>query len=191
MFGRRVASRVLVVVCFAGSLSAPAGATGGVLDWISKLSGPEVFSLMGQVDWCTVKDVKGPRWLYCSNREWALRGALGRSFETSNEPLGSSGDIDLWQIHAGGVYLTKLVHYELTYGAYHFGGTGFESFWRHSLLTGAAFQIPINDRVGAELGVRVRYFTERFLGQDFGGEPEPERGGGEFNVGLFAGFGFK
>ena len=116
-------------------------------------------------------------------------GALGRSLETSNEPVGSSGDIDLWQIHAGGLFLTKRIHYELTYGAYHFGGTGFESFWRHSLLTGAAFQIPA-DRVTVELGVRVRYFTERFLAQDFGGEPETERSGGEFNVGLFAGVRF-
>jgi hypothetical protein len=179
-------SRLLFLLAALALLGLPdrAAAQGGFLDWISKLSGPEIQSLGVSWDYCLTDEgcSRGRSRFFVTKprNAWLIRGSIASSYSTSDTPEGSSGDVDLFQFSPTALYTWNKTQVELGIAFHRFSGDGFDSFWRHSLVTGFTFLPPLTDNVYLEIGPRLRYFPDSFEAQDFGGDAEPEGSGGEW-----------
>ena len=161
----------------------PAAAQRGFLDWISKLSGPEIQSHGFSWDFClTDEECPSGSRLRVSDPQnaWLIRGAIADSHSTSDTPEGSSGDVDLFQFSPTALYTWKKTQVEIGMAFHRFSGDGFDSFWRHALVAGFAFLPELPKGFYLEIGPRLRYFPDSFEAQDFGGDAEPENSGGEW-----------
>lgn len=167
------------------SVSPGVQAQGGILDWISKLSGPEVTSLGGFLDYC-LKKPEGSRWRSCGTRSFMLRGSVAHSLTSASEPEGASEDVHLLQLQPSVIYRTKKLDLELGYGLYRFYGEGYKDFLRHAPVVSVAFKIPTGE-ASFFLGLKGRYFTEEIGARDFGGFEASRQSGGEVNWGVFVG----
>jgi hypothetical protein len=170
-----------------------AAAQMGFLDWISRLSGPEIHSFGVSWDYCLTEGCSAESRFFVTEpqKAWLIRGAIAHSYSTSDTPEGSSGDVDLFQFSPTALYTWNIrpprpsgrqdkTQVEIGMAFHRFSGDGFDSFWRHALVAGFAFLPDLPKGFYLEIGPRLRYFPDSFEAQDFGGDAEPENSGGEW-----------
>jgi hypothetical protein len=178
-------SRLLYLLAALSLLGLPdrAAAQMGFLDWISRLSGPEIQSFGVSWDYCLTAEgcpAESRFFVTEPQKAWLIRGAIARSYSTSATPEGSSGDVDLFQFSPTALYTWNKTQVEIGMAFHRFSGDGFDSFWRHALVAGFAFAPNLTEHFHLEIGPRLRYFPDSFEAQDFGGDAEPEDSGGEW-----------
>lgn len=165
-------------------LLAPARAHAGLLDWISKLSGPSILSIGFSQD---LRCLSEDKWWWCLDGEQnrTLRGTVAFGEAVANEPVGLSGKILVWQLGLSHVWTYPEWILEAGGHGLRFEGSGFEDFDRFALVGTLYRRVELGAEVELQVGARAWYFTEGFTAGDFG-IPDSRETGDELTWGLIA-----